>query len=68
MGVDILVKLGLPERDALDAIFTVATVLAEQKILPEFPDDTADVEHQGRWLVAAAELKFFDVLLEIVSE
>ncbi len=67
-GIDILVKAGLPERDALEAIFQVATVLAEQKALPAFPDDEAAPEDLGAWLVQAKDLEFFACVLEALSE
>ena len=65
--VDSLVGLGLAEIDALEAIFGVATVLAESEQLPVFPEEDEDPVGQGEWLVAAADLEFLKIVAEALE-
>ena len=53
----------MSEGDALDAVFGVATVLAERGDLPPFPTEDGDVRGMAEWMVAAKDFKFFDVVL-----
>ena len=67
-GIDRLVRLGLPETDALEAVFGVATVLEQQEALPPFPEEDGDDLGRAAWLVAAVDLDFFDVVVEALQE
>lgn len=63
-----LVRAGMPERDALNVIFEIATELAHNEVLPEFPTDEGTAEDQGRWLVKAAEIEFYDLIIETIGD
>lgn len=66
-GIDFLVGLGLTEDDALEAAFQVATLLAEEEVLPEFPSDPEDDQGKAAWLVAAHDSDFFEFIAESLS-
>lgn len=61
-------KRGLDEIEALEAVFGVATVLAEQGALPDFPEDGEDMRAKAEWVVAAADIDFFDVVVDALTE
>ena len=65
--IDHLTSAGLTEEQALDTVFTVATVLAEAEVMPEFPDDHAPTVDSGHWLLKAAEIGFTDFCVEAVE-
>ena len=67
-GIDYLTSLGLSEGDALEAAFSVATVLAEEGVLPEFPEDPEDDEGKAQWLVAAHDNHFFEFIVKSLSD
>jgi hypothetical protein len=62
-----LVEAGLADHDALEALFGVVTVLAEQGALPPFPEEDDDLG-RAEWLVAATDLDLFDVLVSSLRE
>lgn len=62
-----LVRAGMREKDALGVIFEVATELANTDLLPEFPDG-GSAAASGEWLVAAAGIEFYDLVIEMVAE
>ena len=67
-GMDYLESHGLSEEDALEASFSVATLLAQEGVLPEFPEDPEDDQGKAEWLVAAYDLSFFELILESLAE
>jgi hypothetical protein len=66
--IDELVARGLTENDALDTVFEIATELAGQELLPQFPEgDEVPIEEIGKWVVAAGDLNFIEFCVEAVS-
>lgn len=65
-SIDVLVERGLTEKDALDTVFHVATVLSQRGVLPEFPGEEATVLDMGKWTVAAADYGFIQLCEDAV--
>lgn len=64
--LDGVAQLGVEPAMAMDAIFTAATYLAEQCVLPVFPGTRASAARVGSWMIAAAEFDFATFMVKSV--
>lgn len=66
--VDRLTALGIDDAVAMDAIFNAVEHLGEAGVLPPFPEGSVSYQRMGEWLVAAADFKFADFMVEAAQE
>lgn len=62
------VEHGFCEDDVLSVVFSLADKMAESKVLPPFPDDTAKTKDLGAWLVSAHDANFAKYVNEILDQ
>lgn len=61
-------EMDLGEDEAMDMIFAMADILAEEGELPEFPGDEATPEEVSIWLGQAKTMGFERVVLDAAYE
>ena len=65
--VERLTVLGVDEPVAVDAVFNTVTHLAEENVLPPFPEGVVSYQEMGQWLLAAADFNLAEFMAEAVE-
>ena len=67
MVVDSLQELGISSDIAIESIFSTAEYLAENSVLPQFPEGDVHYRVMGTWLIAAVDFDFADFMMQAVK-